>query len=235
MHLKQIHWLAQHNKILLFLLEKRFLNPQIPDQMEQLKVAGFMEDPIIQEVVQQHLPSVIDQLPDGMYFPSPIAKALKSGSLFSVALACQFHYDFIKVDRQQNWFLKEKLIEGKIKKLFLEHLRYEVVIDRYFVEYEVDQRLDKCYLDCEITPMVGKKVEIHDTNRLQVLLNNGQSDWISKTHFKIDAQEQCFCETRKHGNVLLADQPRFMILQQIQEDGQTLQFGNRIYQLVEID
>ncbi len=235
MLLEQIQWFAKQNKLLLFLLEKRFLDPQIPEQMEQLQDSGLLTDLTTLDVIHQHLPGVVNQLPAGMYFPTPMAKALANGELFSETLALRFYYDFIKVDADQNWFLKGKPIEGKVKKLFLENMGYEASIDRYFVEYKVDQRLDKCYLDCEITPLVVIRVEIYEKNKLKVLLNNGQSDWICNAHFKIDSREQCFCETIKYGEALLADQPRFMILQHLQEDGHTLQFGNQIFQLVEVD
>jgi len=221
--------LAAHNTLIFYLWEQQNLNPLIPEQQAVLWESGLLDDPIHQEVLQQliaALPNVIAAI----YCPTPIAREMKQGVPFTLALAEKYSYAYIKVNHQQEWFLKGVRLDHKIKKFLQENLFYEACLKRYYVEYQVEQRMDKCYLDCETTPMVAKQIEAK-SDHLEVCLNNGKVDQVSPPAFQMDDQELLYCHTSHHGEILLADNPRFFILKQLSEDGTMIPIGETVYSL----
>ena len=64
--------------------------------------------------------------PNGMYFPVPIAREKKTGEEPKPEVINRFHYDFIMVNDQQQWSLKNKPISGRILEFFQSHLNYEL-------------------------------------------------------------------------------------------------------------
>ena len=132
---KRLQWFFERNLIMLFLWEERFLNPLIADELQRLTVSGLLEDEDTLHLMENILPDLTTQLPSGMYFPVPISRALKQEKDFSIELAMRFHYDFIRIDQQQKWSLREKYISGKVLALFESNLSFEKESGLYFVEY----------------------------------------------------------------------------------------------------
>jgi len=165
-----------------------------------------------------------------MYFPVPISRSLSEGGEFSTILAGQFFYDFIRVDDSQKWSLRDKYITGKVLSLFESNLFYEKETNRYYVEYWSDSRWDKCYLECAITPMLGLSVE-NIPDGLKLELNNHKTDLIDLHSFRIDTKERCFAFSLNHGEVQLADTPRFWLLNQLDETGTQLILNKQLFPL----
>ena len=166
-----------------------------------------------------------------MYFPVPISRSIKKGYDFSTDLALQFHYDFIKTDENQIWTLKDNKIKGKVLKLFQANLFFEKETDLYFVEYRSENRWDKCYIESEITPMLGLNF-FYENNNLMIKLNNHQSDKIDLKSFRIDKKERCFVKSRVFGEVMLADAPRFWLLDNLDETKSKIIFDNREFNIL---
>ena len=227
---KRLQWFFEHKLIILFLWDERFLNPLIPDDMSRLKTSGLLEDEETLELMENIFPESITQLPTGMYFPVPISRALKQGNDFSTELAMRFHYDFIQIDQHQKWSLRENNINGKVLALFETNLFYEKESKLYFVEYWSDNRWDKCYLECEITPMLALDLElVQEEFKLQ--FNNQKTDSLELHSFRMDKNERCFVRTQNYGEVLLADAPRFWLLNHLDESGSYFVFGDRHFPL----
>jgi hypothetical protein len=227
---KRLQWFFERKFILLFLLEERFLNPLIPAELHQLKASELLEDEKTLQLIEEIFPEFTTQLPTGMYFPVPISRALKQGNDFTTELAIRFHYDFIRVDQLQKWSLREKYISGKVLALFESNLFFEKESKLYFVEYWSDNRWDKCYLECEITPMRALALElVQDEFILQ--LNNHKTDSLDLHNFRIDQKERCFVLSQNYGEVLLADAPRFWLLNHLDESGSYFVFGERHFPL----
>ena len=121
-------------------------------------------------------------------------------------------------DQQRS--LKNKLISGRILEFFQSHLNYELETGRYFVEYFSESRWDKCYLECDISPMLA----------LSVSFENITSRCSSITERKI-RQRKCpddgrsgtlFQKSQTHGTVMLADAPRYEILKHLDDSDQDL-------------
>mgnify|MGYP001168152734 FL=1 len=227
---KRLQWFFERKLIMLFLWEERFLNPLIPDDMSRLKTSGLLEDEETLQLMENIFPESITQFPTGMYFPVPISRALKQGNDFSTELAMRFHYDFIKVDQYQKWSLREKNISGKVLALFESNLFYEKESKLYFVEYWSDNRWDKCYLECEITPMRALALELVQ-KEFKLQFNNQKNDSLELHSFRMDKKERCFVRTQNYGEVLLADAPRFWLLNHLDESGSYLLFGERHFPL----
>jgi len=216
--------------IMLFLWEERFLNPMIADELQRLTVSGLLEDEDTLHLMEKIIPDLTTQLPTGMYFPVPISKALKQENEFTCELAMRFHHDFIRIDQHQKWSLREKYISGKVLALFESNLFFEKESELYFVEYWSDHRWDKCYLECEITPMRALAIElVQDEFKLQ--LNNQQTDSLDLDSFRIDKNERCFVLSHTYGEVMLADAPRFWLLNHLDESGSYFVFGDRHFPL----
>ncbi|MBC8260082.1 MAG: hypothetical protein H8E38_13790 [SAR324 cluster bacterium] len=215
---------------MLFLIKDRFLNPLVPAEMLKLRSSGLLNDKDILFVLHEHLAQFENRLPAGMYFPVPISRTLKEKKTFSAELAMQFHYDFIKVDDDQNWSLRRKSISGKVLKLFLSNLFYEKETARYFVEYWSDQRWDKTYLECAITPLQALSLS-YTSDGFQVQLNNNNSDSIDPQSFRIDSRERCFVCSLNFGEILLADSPRFWLLNNLDETGAQIVVGKHRFPL----
>ena len=50
-------------------------------------------------------------------------------------------------------------------------------------------------------------------------LNNNKSDLIYLNSFRMDKNERCFVQTENFGEVLLADSPRFWLLDHLDDSG----------------
>ena len=214
---QRLAWFSERGMIMLFLWESRFLNPQISEQQQTIKSSGLL-DKTVMKLLEEYFPKFENELPKGMYFPTPISRAINQGERFSKELALQFHYDFINVDQNQQWSLRDKRITGKVLSFFKSNLFFEKVTGLYFVEYWSDARWDKCYLECAITPMLALAIDsVSEGFMLQ--LNNNKSDLIYLNSFRMDKNERCFVQTENFGEVLLADTPRFWLLDHLDDSG----------------
>ncbi len=227
---QRIDWFSARNLIMLFLWKDHFLNPLVPEQLQKLKSSGLLDNKYLLKVLEEYLPELDAELPRGMYFPVPISRSLSEGGEFSTILAGQFFYDFIRVDDSQKWSLRDKYITGKVLSLFESNLFYEKETSRYYVEYWSDSRWDKCYLECALTPILGLSVE-SIPGGLKMQLNNHKTDTIDLHSFRIDAEERCFAFSLNHGEVLLADTPRFWLLNQLDETGTQLVLNKQLFPL----
>ena len=227
---QRIDWFSERNLIMLFLWKDHFLNPLVPEQLQKLKSSGLLDNKYLLKVLEEYLPELDAELPRGMYFPVPISRSLSEGGEFSTILAGQFFYDFIRVDDCQKWSLRDKYITGKVLSLFESNLFYEKETSRYYVEYWSDSRWDKCYLECALTPILGLSVE-NISGGLKMQLNNHKTDTIDLHSFRIDTKERCFAFSLKHGEVLLADTPRFWLLNQLDETGTQLVLNKQLFPL----
>ena len=214
---QRIAWFSERGMIMMFLWENRFLNPQIPEQQQTIKSSGLLGKTVM-KVLEEYFPKFEDELPKGMYFPIPISREINQGERFSKELAFQYHYDFINVDQKQQWSLRNKRITGKVLSLFKSNLYFEELTGRYFVEYWSDARWDKCYLECTITPMLALAIE-SVSEGIMLHLNNNKSDLIYINSFRMDKNERCFVQTENFGEVLLADSPRFWLLDHLDDSG----------------
>ena len=214
---QRIEWLSERGMIMMFLWENRFLNPQISGQQQTIKSSGLLGKTVI-KVLEEYFPKFENELPKGMYFPIPISRKIKQGERFSKEFALMYHYDFINVDQKQQWSLRNKRITGRVLSLFKSNLYFEELTDRYFVEYWSDARWDKCYLECAITPMLA--LAIYSVSEgIMLQLNNNKSDLIYLNSFRMDKNERCFVQTENFGEVLLADAPRFWLLDHLDDSG----------------
>ena len=228
---KRLQWFFERKLIMLFLWEERFLNPFIHDELILLKASGILEDEKTLELMENIFPESITQLSTGMYFPVPISSALKQGNDFSTEIAMRFHYDFIQVDKYQKWSLRKNNINGKVLAFFESNLFYEKESKLYFVEYWSDNRWDKCYLECKTTPMLALALEpVHEGFKVQ--LNNQKTELLELHSFRMDIKERCFILTKNYGEVMLADAPRFWLLNHLDESGSNFEFGERHFPLV---
>ena len=214
---QRIAWFSERGMIMMFLWENRFLNPQISEQQQTIKSSGLLGETVMQ-VLEEYFPKFENELPKGMYFLIPISRQIKQGERFSKELALQFHYDFINVDQKQQWSLRNKRITGKVLSLFKSNLYFEELTGRYFVEYWSDARWDKCYLECTITPMLALAID-SVSEGIMLQLNNNKSDLIYLNSFRMDKNERCFVQTENFGEVLLADSPRFWLLDHLDDSG----------------
>jgi len=227
---QRIDWFSARNLIMLFLWKDHFLNPLVPEQLQKLKSSGLLDNKYLLKVLEEYLPELDAELPRGMYFPVPISRSLSEGGEFSTILAGQFFYDFIRVDDSQKWSLRDKYITGKVLSLFESNLFYEKETSRYYVEYWSDSRWDKCYLECALTPILGLSVE-SIPGGLKMQLNNHKTDTIDLHSFRIDTKERCFAFSLNHGEVLLADTPRFWLINQLDETGTQLILNKQLFPL----
>jgi|TARA_B100001013_G_C24528926_1_gene409977 hypothetical protein len=228
--LERFHWFSERDQWLLFLHETRFLNPLVVEQFTKLEASGLLDDPEIRAVVETELAALSPELPVGAYFPAAISRTQTPGTALTVETALQFHYAFIQVDAQQRWSLRGHSIVGRVLQLFQENLGYEPEIQRYFVEYWTEGRWDKCYLACELTPMLALNIAL-EADPLEVQLINGKSDAVICDTLWLDDHENCLVRTAQHGDVLLADAPRYQLLQHYHEDEHCLKLGIRRFAL----
>tara|TARA_B100000700_G_scaffold232988_1_gene258078 strand:+ start:65 stop:769 length:705 start_codon:yes stop_codon:yes gene_type:complete len=226
----QLQWLFERKLIFLFLIEKKFLNPLISKDNKSLHKYKVFNDQCLLDVINKYFPKFQKLLPTGMYFPAPICRLIKKGEVFSPELAKKFHYDYIKIDYNQKWSFKKKEITGKVLKLFKSNIFFEKEINLYFVEYRSDNRWDKCYLECESTPMLALNF-FYYKKKLMTTLNNQQTDTIDPKSFRVDKKERCFATSENFGEVLLADAPRFWLFDHLDESGTKIIFKDKSFKL----
>ena len=150
--------LAQLKRYVFILCGNRLLNPILEKHQEELEKEGLLELPGVDEVIEKDLLRTDLNPPNGMYFPVPIAREKKIGEEPKPEVISRFHYDFVMVNDQQQWSLKNKPISGRILEFFQSHLNYELETRRYFVEYFSESRWDKCYLECVVSPMLALSI-----------------------------------------------------------------------------
>ncbi len=212
-HLAQT--LNQREQHLLFLHHQRYLDPLAPTQRNRLLEAGVLTD-TLWTFVSETLEPLLTHLPPGMYFPVPLQR-VANGQPPTPAQVQTFAYSFLDVDEQQRWSWRGKPIVSKVLTLFEQHLQYDPEVKRYLVEYQTEDRWDKCYLKVAHTPVRGVRWEA-STNQLE--LNTGALRPLQWTHLALDATERLFLTDSVWPLILIADQPRFEVLSHW-EDSQT--------------
>ncbi len=125
--------LAQLKRFVFILCGNHILNPILEKHQEELEKEGLLELPGVDEVIEKDLLRPDLNPPNGMYFPVPIAREKKTREELKPEVINRFHYDFIMVNDQQQWALKNKAISGRILDFFQSHLNYELETERYFV------------------------------------------------------------------------------------------------------
>ena len=150
--------LAQMKRYVFILCGNRLLNPILKKHQEELEKERLLELPGVDEVIEKDLLRMDLNPPNGMYFPVPIAREKKTREELKPEVINRFHYDFIMVNDQQQWSMKNKTISGRILEFFQSHLNYELETGRYFVEYFSESHWDKCYLECDVSPMLALSI-----------------------------------------------------------------------------
>ena len=226
--------LLDARRLVLFLHEGKYKNPAIPQEYQTLEAGGFLEDESIQEVIV-YLHEKRNSLPEGMYFPTPIAREIQKKGSLDLSLFHTYYYDFIYVDEQHNWTLKQQKLGGKILQLFLENLHYEPSTGWYYIQYQVDQRLDRTYVISPLTPMMIYQMDsTFGANKIAVRLNNGKIDHLIEPTLFLDKQEKCFAKTQNFGLALCSNDLRFVLLEHLNEEGTTLDFKGQTWQLQDL-
>lgn len=227
--------------------EARFRNPLAPADREALAGSEAARDPNVVAVVAEELPERLDRLERGTYFPVPLARAVAGGRPFDDALM-SFHYPPIEVDAGRRWSWKGQPVAERIRRFFVQHIGYEPSLGVWFVEYRVnDGWWDKCYLECETTPLVA--VQLREEVAADEVaaagtggdaaaapgavaaggvvadLNNGERDALDPDSLRLDEHERLFASSARHGLVEIADAPRFALLRTVSEDCRTVEFA----------
>lgn len=208
--------------------QARFRNPLSPVDREALADSDAAREPAVVAVVAEELPRRLDRLERGTYFPVPLARAVAGGRAFDDALM-SFHYPPVVVDADRRWSWKGGPVAERIRRFFVQHIGFEPALGVWFVEYRVnDGWWDKCYLDCETTPLVA--VQLREKagaagGGVVADLSNGQSDRLDPDSLRLDKQERLFASSAGHGLVEIADTPRFALLRTVSEDCRTIEFA----------
>ena len=215
--------------ISIFLSHKaRFRNPLAPTDRAALADSAAAVDPAVVAIVAEELPSRLDRLERGTYFPVPLARAAAAGRAVDDALM-SFHYPPIAVDADRRWVWKGRPVADRIRRFFVQHIGYEPALGVHFVEYRVnDGWWDKCYLDCETTPLVAiqfREQSGYGSGEVAADLNNGRTDALDPDSLRLDEQERLFASSAQHGLVEIADAPRFALLRTVSEDCRTVEFA----------
>lgn len=204
--------LAKHDLYFLFLHQNRYWNPYKSEDSKILCNSPlFLENNqfyVFQQFLHDQIIPRLTTLPKGIYFPSPIVRAQQSQVELSTTLLEKFHYAFILVDKQGQWWLHGRETVDNVLKLFLSALSFDAELNRYVIEYWVDQFLDKSYLHCEMTPMRATQFNINVNGKMQILLNNQLVDEVLSGSLSIDHKNQLWCVSRLHGEVLFSSKAR---------------------------
>ncbi len=208
--------------------QARFRNPLSPADREALVDSAAARDPAVVAVVGEELPERLDRLERGTYFPVPLVRAVAGGRAFDDALM-SFHYPPVVVDADRRWSWKGGPVADRIRRFFVQHIGFEPALGVWFIEYRVnDGWWDKCYLDCETTPLVAVQLrEEGGAGEEGVVadLNNGRTDTLDPDSLRLDEQERLFASSAGHGLVEIADAPRFALLRTVSEDCRTVEFA----------
>ncbi len=208
--------------------QARFRNPLSPADREALVDSAAARDPAVVAVVGEELPERLDRLERGTYFPVPLARAVAGGRAFDDALM-SFHYPPVVVDADRRWSWKGGPVADRIRRFFVQHIGFEPALGVWFIEYRVnDGWWDKCYLDCETTPLVAVQLrEEGGAGEEGVVadLNNGRTDTLDPDSLRLDDEERLFATSAQHGLVEIADAPRFALLRTVSEDCRTVEFA----------
>ena len=155
------------------------MNPLIEEDQRHLQSGDLLGLPGVAQLIVGQLMNSNLEPSTGMYFPVPMARALERGESFSSEMVARFHYDFIKVDDRQQWYLRDKPISGKVLEFFISNLGYETVTERHFIEYWSEKRWDKCYLECSLPPMLALSLSYRQ-DRFRMSLHNGEIDEVAE-------------------------------------------------------
>ena len=222
--------LADSGVYLFFKHQAHFLNPLIPEEAQRLSVEPALSDLTVLRVVKELLPERLPGLLRGIYSPVPIARSLDAGESFEDLLG-RFRYEMVRVDEDQVWWWQERRVATRIQTFFTENLFWQPTLEIWYVEYRVSAEWwDKCYFECEITPLVGSAIE-STPDGTEATLNNGRRDQLLLDSLRLDKRERLFCRTRDHGEILFSDSLRFSLLRGVTEDFQSISIGGSLYPL----
>jgi hypothetical protein len=218
--------LEPHGVYLFFKHGAHFQDPLVPAEWERLAREPALDDPAVHRVVVDLLVGRLSRLARGIYSPVPIARGLEAGREAAVLLD-EFRYEMIRVDDEQRWVWMGRPVAPRVKAFFLEHLGWEPALGRWRFEYQVNPDWwDKSYLDAVVTPVVALAT-VEEDDGLRATLNTGGSDRLDLETLRLDRRERLFCRSAGHGEVLLADAPRFAILRHANEECDAVEIAGR--------
>jgi hypothetical protein len=213
--------LAPHGIHLFVLHEGHFLDPLVEEHRLRLAESPAVSAAATLRVVSEVLPARLPDLATGIYFPVPLGRDLEKGGELT-ALLERYHYDFIEVDEDREWWWRGQRVASRTRRFFHEHLAWEPEVERYFFEYQVNEGWwDKCYLDCRTPPLVARTLAVAG-GEVRVELDNGRGDRVDPASFRLDQRERLLCRTALFGEVTLSDALRFSVLRGLADDGSCL-------------
>ncbi len=209
---------------LFFRHSRHFQDPLVPEQWRRLKAQAWLADPVLLGVLE----SLVARLPGltpGIYSPVPIARAVADGLPLQEALA-RFRYELVRVDDRQRWWWQGRAVAPRLRSFFLDHLGWEKSYPLWFFEYRVsDEWFDKCYLDCDVTPL--KMISLEETaGRLVGKLESGHEVVLRSERLALDEQERLFAQSESLGPVLFSEALRFRVLSQCRSDLSAVRLGS---------
>src|SRR5262249_18273298 len=124
----------------------------------------------------------------------------------------------VYVSPEGRWRVGHRPVTGRVLEFFIQHLRFDAELGRYYVRYTNVNYPETRYLKHESPPYRVRAVDF-GTPVPTLLLNDGTTELLRPESLRLNRAEALFCAVKDAGlPAVFDDAPRFQVMDRL-EDG----------------
>ncbi|HEX7927137.1 MAG TPA: hypothetical protein VF678_06065 [bacterium] len=161
---------------------------------------------------------------EGNYFPGGWYRMLKAQGRDPAQVEIDlktlgvFFGEDVHVSPEGRWRVGHRPVTGRVLEFFMQHLRFDVELGRYYVRYTNVNYPETRYLHHESPPFRVRAVDFR-ADVPTLTLNDGTSEPLRPETIRMNRQETLFCGV-KDGQLpaVFEDAPRFQVMDRLELD-----------------
>ena len=211
-----------------------FVPPYTADRQADLRARGEYEADFFPFLDRFLAATAAPECPPGNYFPGGWYRMLKAQGrdIAQVPMDLKslgvFYGEDVYVSPEGRWRVGRRPVTGRVLEFFLQHLRWDAELQRYFVRYTNVNYPETRYLQHESPPFRVRALT-EDDGVLTLHLNDGSAELLDAATLRLDAREALYCAVKPtHFPAAFDDGARFQLMDRLEEHAGafTLRQGN---------
>lgn len=165
---------------------------------------------------------------EGNYFPGGWYRMLKAQGRDPAQVEIDlktlgvFFGEDVHVSPEGRWRVGPRPVTGRVLEFFMQHLRFDAELGRYFVRYTNVNYPETRYLHHESPPYRVRAVDF-TTPVPTLTLNDGATEPLRPESLRMNAGEALFCAVKEAGlPAVFDDAPRFQVMDRVEEQAAVL-------------
>jgi hypothetical protein len=217
--------LLERSVYVLVLTGGEFVAPYTAERMAALRARGEYGADFFPFLERFLAAAAAPDCPPGNYFPGGWYRMLKAQGRaladvpVDVTTLGPYFGEEVHVDPQGRWRVGPKPVTGRVLEFFLQHLRFDPALQRYFVRYTNVNYPETRYLRHESPPYRVRAVDF-SAGGPALHLNDGSTEPLRPETLRMNGGEALFCAVKEAClPAVFDDAPRFQVLDRLEDGG----------------